>query len=630
MTPAGFLACLDDRVGGVVTAATRFAGPGDAVIVGRGFALYARAARTTPEARSEAQPLVADDLFLVYAGRIDNRRVVTSALSVSATAGDGDLMMAAYRRWGSSFPSRLTGEYCFALLDRRNGRVFCGRDALGIRKLYVRRTRSGTLIASSLDLLVASLERRPAIDRDALADYVALGGMWGAAGATVYAGVRSCPAGHVIGFEPGREPTCCAHWTPDADGDTRRRRADEYDEQFRELIFGAVRQALRARGTVALELSGGLDSSSVTCVAALAGGGNGARAQAPLVAYSLIDAGDRQADETAYQRAVVSRYGVRHYAFGIDDGDRGLNPEAIAQPDMLMAQSWMLAAQHRLAAAVSPAVCLTGHGGDAVFCAGPLHVFRWTPLDAWRRWRVGRRSVRGRDAGRPGPEWLAPVFREAVRDIERRVSAGPPRVGRTATREHHRRLIANLAASLPDDSRLPWEPRYPLLNKDLVEFMLALPWDQKITGGDTRLIQRRALASVLPDAVRLRRTKADFTRRMIRSLSTGRHWERIARGVHLHALGIVRQPHFSLACERLQRGLITDDVRYYVAALTIEAWLLGACPPAAVSESRNQRVFGDPIGRLVDRGIAELDPGMCAEGERAHADAEVCVKAGHS
>jgi len=75
-------------------------GPRDAAIAGSGFALFARPIHTTPEAASEAQPLVADDLLLVYAGRTDNGRAMAIELRLPATVGDGALIMAAYRRWG--------------------------------------------------------------------------------------------------------------------------------------------------------------------------------------------------------------------------------------------------------------------------------------------------------------------------------------------------------------------------------------------------------------------------------------------------------------------------------------------------------------------------------------------------
>jgi asparagine synthase (glutamine-hydrolysing) len=137
----------------------------------------------------------------------------------------------------------------------------------------------------------------------------------------------------------------------------------------------------------------------------------------------------------------------------------------------------------------------------------------------------------------------------------------------------HMQLVRSLATSLPDRTRLPWEPRYPLLYRPLVEFLVALPQRLKASARNNRILQRQALAGVLPDLVRLRRTKGDFTARFFRGLRN--HWDMwglSAPGRRLADRGIVNPAQFQEACQRLRHGEGTDSP-YLAAALVMEAWL---------------------------------------------------------
>ena len=161
------------------------------------FGMYTRPLASTPEARMELQPLVDQRTILTYTGRIDNRRQVAELLHQPglALAADGAVMLAAYAAWGEAFPAKLNGEYSFAVVDRHDGRLVAGRDALGIHKLYVLEETRRLWIASNLALLLASVPKEPGISSTGAADFIAGGATLGPLLRTLFRSVNYVGAG---------------------------------------------------------------------------------------------------------------------------------------------------------------------------------------------------------------------------------------------------------------------------------------------------------------------------------------------------------------------------------------------------------------------------------------------------
>jgi asparagine synthase (glutamine-hydrolysing) len=207
--------------------------------------LVVRPRATTPEAEREQQPIVTPFVLLTYSGRIDNRQEIAYSLGRPrlAWATDGVLFAEAYGAWGEGFPAKVLGEYSVAVFDRFRGQLVAARDSLGLGRLFRYDEPSAIWIASSLEMLLGALPKRPPFDRQALAEYVAGGGLL-TSGRTIYEGVRELPAAHVLTHN-GRAVFVRRCWQPDPE---RRLvlRAGEYDEAFRCLLFDAVRASMRS------------------------------------------------------------------------------------------------------------------------------------------------------------------------------------------------------------------------------------------------------------------------------------------------------------------------------------------------------------------------------------------------
>ena len=597
----GFVIWVDRARRGPVDTVTMHRVGDSATITGGCFGMHTCPLRSTPEATAESQPIVSSTTILTYTGYVGNRRDVAELLRQPklASAPDGSIILAAYTAWGRVFPAKLRGEYSFVILDRRDARVLAGRDALGLQKLYVLANSRRLWIASNLTMLLASLPEAPSVDVTGVAHFLACGGSLGPLLKTLFRGILYVPAGHTLenegAFGPVRQRP---FWIAETNREIQLPRAEDYEERFRTLLFDGVEAALRAPGLVCTELSGGLDSSTVTAAAATLLRRRGSLSEDKLLAFSLVASETAVADESRYQAQFRSQYPIEHRQFDLDELSDVMQVAELSQPALADMQGWFLEAQRKVATERAPTVCLTGQGGDAVFglALPPLHLadlLMKCRVAAWAReiaellragrfnlwqllWIYSRGDVLYAFGKVPprAPAWLTADLRTLVDGAQRTVHTGTCGRFSSNVRALHYHLIATLAASLPDHERFPFEPRSPLLSLPLVEFMIATPCNYKVTADSNRVLQRRALRSILPKTIVNRTTKGDFTPRLFSALRRRwDFWEPLTNGTHLADLGLVDPARFRRSCEVLRHGIVTDSFSIQCAALILEQWL---------------------------------------------------------
>ncbi len=227
---------------------------------------------TTPESLHEQQPLVAPegDLVLVADARIDNRDELLAALGLRSTAErpvtDAELILAAYRRWGADCPDRLIGDFAFAVWDRQHRRLFAARDGMGVRPFYYFHNGRRFAFATLLPAVRLLPEVPQDIDEAMILRFLAL--KLGTENVrTFYRAIRRLPGGHALQVD-ARGLHCGRYWQVDLAQEVHFRTEAEYVEAFRACFEEAVRCRLRSAFPVGTQLSGGLDSSSVTGMAA--------------------------------------------------------------------------------------------------------------------------------------------------------------------------------------------------------------------------------------------------------------------------------------------------------------------------------------------------------------------------
>ncbi len=225
---------------------------------------------TTPESVQEKLPLVnkTGDFILTADARIDNRNELIAALEVtdrpSHEITDGELILRAYERWGEYCPEKLLGDFAFALWDRRRQVLFCARDPFGVKPFYYYHSDRIFAFASEIKALLCLPEVPRRLNEVRVADYLL--SILEDKVITFYWEIFRLPPGH--GMTVGRERVLIrSYWSLDPTYAIRYDSNEEYAEAFHDLFREAVCCRLRSAFPIGSTLSGGLDSSSVVCMA---------------------------------------------------------------------------------------------------------------------------------------------------------------------------------------------------------------------------------------------------------------------------------------------------------------------------------------------------------------------------
>jgi asparagine synthase (glutamine-hydrolysing) len=261
--------------------------------------------------------------------------------------------------------ARLNGMFAFALYDARNQKVLLARDRAGEKPLYVS-VRGGTLrFASELKALMAdpSFERR--VNLRALDLYLTYA--YVPADLCILEGVEKLPAGHAMTFDlRSGVKTRWAYWSlPAAAPDDARVDDEQLVSELESLLEEAVRrQVLASDVPVGILLSGGVDSSLITAMAA--------RAVPRVNTFTISFPGHGTYDESEHARRVAEHFGTNHVVLSASAATVSLLPELARQYDEPMADSSMIPTflVSRLIRQQAT-VALGGDGGDELFGGYP-------------------------------------------------------------------------------------------------------------------------------------------------------------------------------------------------------------------------------------------------------------------
>jgi len=233
--------------------------------------MAAQLLRVTPESQKEVQPFVAaSGTVLVFDGRLDNRDELITAFrelpGVTRDCTDSLLVACAYDVYGDGFAARLNGDFAIGLFDPKRRRMVVARDGIGVRPIYFYRADDLFIFASEIKAIVAHPEVPIEANEDLLAEFTILGLFGEEPGSTFLKHIEVLRPGYFATVTPERFQAT-QYWDFDLSRSIRLKSFPEYTEAFRELFTTAVRRRLRSADPVAVSVSGGLDSSSIFCMA---------------------------------------------------------------------------------------------------------------------------------------------------------------------------------------------------------------------------------------------------------------------------------------------------------------------------------------------------------------------------
>jgi asparagine synthase (glutamine-hydrolysing) len=271
------------------------------------------------------QPFVKDGLHLSYNGEVYNFRELRAALEAEGTRftthSDTEVVLEAWRAWGPAALARFRGMFAFALYDERTSSLVLARDPLGIKPLYVMPRGAGVLFASELKSLVAAVGPELTVNPQALVASMLF--YFLPEEQTAVQGVFKLPPGSWGRWERDGSSTIQQFWDPveQAQLAAAGPRAD-----LAEVVEESVRAHLVADVPVASFLSGGLDSSLITAIAA--------RQDPSIEAYTITFRPEDQRleampDDAEYARKMAAHLGIRLHEIEISPDIVDLLPKVV-------------------------------------------------------------------------------------------------------------------------------------------------------------------------------------------------------------------------------------------------------------------------------------------------------------
>lgn len=474
----------------------------------------------------DAQPVEAGDAaghrtVVTYAGRLADARALRSRLrslgEEFASDDEAEVVLRAYRRWGEDCVDRLEGTYAFAVWDERREELLLVRDRMGVKPLFYAPTAHGVLFGSEPKAILRHPGFTPAVDAGGLRDVLSIARVPGHA---VFRGMREVRPGSVVRVGRGRPPIERTYWALRAGEHTDG--LDKTVATVRELLETVVSEQFGPGGEPpASLLSGGLDSSSLTALAARRASGLGT---GPVRSIAVNDSGADGSsgnEDHLYARMMAEHAGTDHHEVSLaslDLLDPRLRGDVLAAYDIPINKGDQYASLLSLfrAAGEHTPVALSGELGDDVFGGYNWQRFdRWVHTDTFPWVAEGRGRFDGMatvfDAGLLATLDLATYehdcHRDAIAELGAREVVADPAEARhrevtyLALTRHARVLFDRLdrlgtAAGL--DIRVPFaDPR-------LLAYAFDIPWSMKSYDGREKSVLRAALRDVLPEQVAMR------------------------------------------------------------------------------------------------------------------------------
>ena len=263
-----------------------------------------------------AQPMQTNDtaLAITYNGEIYNYRSVQQQLRargvVFRTESDTEVLLLAYREFGSQALQQLRGMFAFALHDRIAGELFLARDRLGIKPLYYYSDKHVFVAASEIKAIFASGLVQAELNRASIKNYFTY--QFSIAPNTPFTDIYELPPGHELLLRPGNPPRIQRYWDIAFPCMGEYESFDEayWTQQFNDALQDAVASHAIGEVPIGSYLSGGIDSASITRLVA---------DSQPSVQTFSIGFENPDYDESAQYRAIAQQMGVVNTELRLSD-----------------------------------------------------------------------------------------------------------------------------------------------------------------------------------------------------------------------------------------------------------------------------------------------------------------------
>jgi asparagine synthase (glutamine-hydrolysing) len=489
-----------------------------------------------------------------------------------------------------------------------------GRDYAGIRHLFYYPKSKSFIWCTHLEPLALCGDQFTLCD-EYFASYLAA---WPEAHLTPYREIHSVSPGEFVIVRNGRVSTH-SYWTFHPELKTRYKTDTEYEEHFRDLFRQAVRHRLRTESSILADLSGGLDSSAVVCMADDILAKEGAETSS-VDTFSILALDEPGEEDSLYLSKVEERRGrIGHHAViqqlstsPFEFANFVATPIFAGRPEMNAAKSEVIKrGKYR--------VILSGSGGDEMLgqaldpqiqLADLLRQARFSELGRLlRAWSLLSRrpwihlfldaflaqlpvSIRARTSksAKVAP-WVNGKFARRQRLAARQLDVAEGSWFWLPSVQDWFYTLLTLARGASKVLPSTEETRYPYRDQRLVEFLISIPTEQLLRPGQRRSLMRRALDGLLPPEILARVTKHGSDRYFSAALE--KYWDKletILRSPVISRLGYINRDQFHASLLDAKNGNIPRHCPQLIKALSWELWLREAIARDVVSVQ-----FGVPV-----------------------------------
>ncbi|QZI69896.1 asparagine synthase (glutamine-hydrolyzing) [Pseudomonas protegens] len=506
------------------------------------------------------QPMVTEDgrFIVVFNGAIYNylelRRELIGKGHPIHSYSDTEVLLYAYREWGENFLTRLHGMYAFAIWDKAEQKLFCARDRVGIKPLYYSFDGQRLLFASEIKAILAHDSVRAQSNSEGLQDYLTF--QFCLDEKTLFKGINKLEPGYCMSaWYQGNELKLKTrqYW------DVQYNIDEEHDERYfidtlSGLLDDSIRLHMRSDVPLGAHLSGGLDSSSIVCLASRMLGGE------QMKTFTGAFNEGPQFDETAYAKEVSSFAGTAYNEVYISGNDLpDMLPRLMHYMDEPLAGPGVIP-QYYVSKLASEhvKVVMGGQGGDELFIGYARYMAAY--LEKCLSGAINQTANQSRFA--VSLESIVPnlpllgTYQPMLQGLWRDGLFGPPdeRYFRLVDRSEGMNQLFNLDALRGNSNYSPFESfqrifnrselhslvnqmtyfdlkgslpallhvedrtsmansiesRVPLLDHRIVEFLATIPPNIKFSGGRVKHLFKESVRSTVPAAIFDRKDKMGF------------------------------------------------------------------------------------------------------------------------
>jgi len=440
---------------------------------------------------------------------------------------DSEVLVHAYEEWGTTCLEKLNGMFAFALWDELEQLLWIARDHFGIKPLYYHQSENFFTFASEIKPLLTRPDLRTHANERVIRNYIGSGRVDDTT-ETFFDGIRQLRPAYQLLIRPSGVVKLDRYWVPKISHELNGSSPGKEVENTRRLFVEAIRRQLVSDVPVGTCLSGGIDSSSIVCAIEKFRAKATISSDERIKTFSAVFPG-YPIDESRYARTVCEVAKAEHNPVQPTANELWQDLPLLVKCQEEPFASTSIYAQYRVMKRAKErgiTVLLDGQGNDELLCGYiPLYLQYLQMLKKHGKYcRLLTEGIRSFDL-------LSPLIKPHIRPYligllahgKSLVRRALPIRAITVSRGSENDLPSTLEVltsvnGLPallryEDKNSMWhsiEARVPFLDRPFFEYVASLPLDRKLCDGWTKYIFRRAMSGILPEEIRLRRSKIGF------------------------------------------------------------------------------------------------------------------------